>query len=238
MGVMLLVGSSGALAWAGQRVPSSVSALANSTVPLWIVLIDSVRGQRRLRPWDVAGALLGLMGTALLLGPTSVVGSGATVRGPDAVALLLGALSWSLGSLYGRSANLPTSPMLANGLQMTIGGAVLLVLSGLMGEWQELSLSTFAPRSIWGLAFLMVFSAGIAFSAYTWLLRVAPTPLVATYAYVNPVVAIALGRWLGGEEITLRIIVAAMTIVGAVVVIARSHPDPANEMSAKDAATA
>ncbi len=109
-------------------------------------------------------------------------------------------------------------------MEMLAGGAGLLVLGSLTGEWERLNLASISARSLWGLAYLIVFGSWVGFAAYTWLLRVAPTPLVSTYAYVNPVVAILLGHLLAEEPLTPRILMSTAIIIGSVALTTMNHP--------------
>jgi drug/metabolite transporter (DMT)-like permease len=138
--------------------------------------------------------------------------------------LTFAAFIWAVGSLYSRGARLPASPLLGTGMEMLAGGFGLLILGTLTGEWSQLDLAAIAPRSWWGLLYLIVIGSWVGFAAYTWLLRVAPTSLVSTYAYVNPLVAIAMGSWLAAEPVTLRVLVAAAIIIGSVALITLTLP--------------
>jgi len=222
MGLFLLLGGNGLLVWAEQRVISSVAALMIGSVPLWIVLVDSLRRGGKRPGWQVvAGVLVGFIGIVILINPFGDTGSGKEIDFLGAVALLFAALSWAIGSIYGREhhAELPREPLLATSMEMLGGGMGLLLVGTFTGEWNKLNLSTITSNSLLGLGYLILFGSLIAFAAYTWLLGVAPTPLVSTYAYVNPLVAIILGSLIADEPITPRIIIAALVIVGAVVLI-------------------
>jgi drug/metabolite transporter (DMT)-like permease len=133
--------------------------------------------------------------------------------------LMLAALSWAIGSLYSRGANLPSSALLGTGMEMLAGSAGLFLMATATGEWGRLDLAAVSPRSVAGLAYLIVFGSLVGFVAYTWLLRVAPTPLVSTYAYVNPLIAVLLGSLFAQEAFTPRLLMAAAVIVSAVVLI-------------------
>jgi drug/metabolite transporter (DMT)-like permease len=133
--------------------------------------------------------------------------------------LLLASLSWAIGSVYGRGAVLPSSPLLATGMEMIAGGVGLLILSIVFGEWNQFSPGQVSNRSWISLVYLIVFGALLGFAAYTWLLRVAPITLVSTYAYVNPLVAILLGRLFAFEPITSQLVSSAVLIIGSVVFI-------------------
>lgn len=225
IGVFLLVGGNGGVVWAEQRVASGLAALLVTTVPLWMVLMDMLRPGGRWPGWlAVTGVLVGFVGITVLMGPSHVVGNGVNLDPIGVAVLILASLFWSIGSLYSRDARLPSSPLLATSMEMLVGGTGLLLLGSLTGEWGRLNLAAISARSLWGLAYLIVFGSWIGFAAYTWLLRVAPTPLVSTYAYVNPVVAILLGHLLAEEPLTPRILVATAIIIGSVALTTMKHP--------------
>ena len=220
VGVLLLVGGSGGVAWAGRRVASGVSSLLVGTMPLWVVLFDAVRPGGRRPGWRaIVGVVMGFAGGVVLLNPTQSGGDVESIDLLGAAAVLLAVFLWSIGSLYSRSAPLHSSSLLSTAMEMLVGGAALIFLDVLSGQWGQLNLATVSARSWWAFAYLTVFGSLIGFTTYTWLLRVAPTPLVSTYAYVNPLVAILLGHFMGGELLTARILVAAAVIVGAVALI-------------------
>jgi drug/metabolite transporter (DMT)-like permease len=219
VGLFLLMGGNGSVVWAEQRIPSGVASLFIGATPLWMVLIDALRPGGRNPGWLIwTGVLVGFGGVALLAAPWES-GSAGSLEPLGSAALLFAALSWSIGSLYSRSAPLPEAPLMATGAEMLMGSLGLFVASGLTGEWGQLNLAAVTPRAWWGLAYLISFGSLVGFVAYTWLLRNAPTPIVATYAYVNPVVAILMGSLLGQETITPRMLVSAVIIIGAVVLI-------------------
>ena len=220
VGAFLIVGGNGNVVWAEQRVVSGIAALIIGTEPLWIVVIDSLLpGGRRPGFWAIVGVVIGFIGIAVLIGPSQLTGMSGEVDLIGAGALLLAAFLWSVGSLYNRGADLPGSPLLGTSMEMLFGGAMLLVLGTATGEWGRLDLAAIEPRAWLGLVYLIVFGSLVGFVSYTWLLRVAPTPLVSTYAYVNPLVAIFVGNWLAAEPLTPRVLAAAAIIVGAVVLI-------------------
>lgn len=221
IGLFLLLGGNGALVWAEQVIPSGTASLFIATTPLWMVLIDSIRpGGQNPGKLTWFGVLLGFSGIVLLITPWQQNTSGAGQLNPFGIAaLLFGAFSWSLGSLYSRHAPLPRSPLLYTGMEMLTGCVGLFILSGLAGEWRQFDPSTIQPRSLWGLAYLITFGSLIGFVSYAWLLRNAPTPLVSTYAYVNPLVAILLGVLFAGESLTASVVIPAIVIVSSVVII-------------------
>jgi drug/metabolite transporter (DMT)-like permease len=217
IGIFLLVGGNGSVAWAEQFVASSFAALLVATVPLWMVLIDAFRrGSDRPRVGAYVGILVGFGGIVLLTG--SSVGQGDTTNLLGAAALLVASLSWAVGSLYGRNAGLPASQLLGTGMEMLAGGVALILIALVIGEWGSFDIASVSQSSALALLYLIIFGSG-GFAAYVWLLRVAPTPLVATYAYVNPLVAVLLGSFLAHEPIILRTLVAASLIIGSVVLV-------------------
>jgi drug/metabolite transporter (DMT)-like permease len=220
VGILLLVGGNGIVVWAEQYIPSGITALIVGTAPVFMVLIDALRpGGQRPGFKRALGILIGFAGIVILIDPSGMT------KNPDRWvmiglgALFLATFFWALGSLYSRSARLPGSPLLGTGMEMLIGGGCLLVIATLTGEWGRLDLASISARSLYGLLYLIVFGALIGFVAYTWLLRAAPTPLVSTYAYVNPLIAVLLGSWLAGEALDLRIALAAAVIVSSVFLI-------------------
>ena len=225
IGIFLLVGGNGGVVWAEQFIPSALTALLVATVPLWMVLMDAIRPAGQ---WPglrgIIGILVGFGGVVLLFGSSADDARALNLYG--AAAVVFASLSWAAGSLYGRSAALPASPLLGTGMEMLSGGAVLLLLAWAAGEW-GFDLTVVSLRSAFALVYLTVIGSG-AFVAYVWLLRVAPTPLVATYAYVNPLVAVLLGHFLAQEPMTLRSLLAAALIIGSVALVSvpkRTHRD-------------
>jgi drug/metabolite transporter (DMT)-like permease len=181
VGLFLLLGGNGSVVWAEQRVASGIAALLVGSSPLWMVLLDALRpGGRRPGLLTLAGVLLGFGGIVLLVGPGQVAGGAHEIYPPGIIALLVGAFLWAVGSLYGRSARLPSSPLLGTGMEMLTGGVGLLLAGTLTGEWSRLDLGGITVTSLLGLLYLIFFGSLIGYASYTWLLRVAPTPLVST----------------------------------------------------------
>lgn len=227
IGIFLLVGGNGGVVWAEQWVVSGVAALLVATAPLWMTLIDTLhpRGWKP-SPWVMLGVILGFAGIFILIHPFQSTRQG-DIDLIGAVVLILASLFWSIGSLYSRQAKLPSSPLLGTGMEMLAGGGGLLLLGILSGELKQLSLASISKESWLGLVYLIVFGSWIGFTAYTWLLRAAPTPLVSTYAYVNPIVAVFLGYFIAEEPLTFRTLIATVLVVGSVALITitqqRSH---------------
>jgi drug/metabolite transporter (DMT)-like permease len=220
IGLLLLLGGNGGLVWAEQRIPSGIASLFIATIPLWMVLIDSFRrGGKRANWLTWLGVLVGLIGTALLANPWQSHATSPALDPAGMGVLILAALFWSIGSLYSRDAPLPSSSLLGTGMEMLVGSVGLFAFSALIGEWGQFQLSMVSTRSAAGLVYLILFGSGIGFVAYTWLLRNAPTSLVSTYAYVNPVVALFLGSVFAGERLESQDIISALVILAGVVLI-------------------
>lgn len=218
VGIFLLVGGNGGVVWASQFIPSSLAALLVATVPLWMILFDALRNGEKPRRIAFLGILIGFCGAVLLVGWSTAGASTEHLHG--AVAVLVASCLWATGSIYGKTASLPVSSLLTTGIEMLAGGIVLMVLALFFREYALFDVAAISSRSALALAYLTVIGP-IAFVAYAWLLRVAPIPLVATYSYVNPLVAIVLGYFLGNEILTTRILVAAGLIIGSVVLVSR-----------------
>jgi drug/metabolite transporter (DMT)-like permease len=197
-----------------------------------MVLIDSLRPKGKRASWLTwVGVLVGFAGTALLANPWQSHSTGDPLDTVGMIVLILAALSWSIGSLYSRNAPLPSSSMLGTGMEMLAGGAGLLVLATLTGEWSQFHLTGVSLLSVGGLVYLIIFGSGIGFVAYTWLLRNAPTPLVSTYAYVNPIVALFLGSIIAHETLGALDVIAALVILSGVVLITTAKSSGIKKLS-------
>jgi len=220
VGLLLLLGGNGLLAWSEQLIPSGIAALLIATVPLWLVLIEAVRPGGSKPTWQsLIGLAAGFTGIIVLIGPAEFTGSSQQFNLMGVFACVLGALFWSIGSIYSRSADLPRSALMTTGIEMLAGSAGLFIVATVAGEWQHLVISEISKQSIYGLLYLIFVGSLVGFVSYAWLLRNAPLPLVATYAYVNPLVAILLGALLADEQLTSRVILAALIIIGSVIFI-------------------
>jgi drug/metabolite transporter (DMT)-like permease len=217
VGSLLFLAGNGSVVYAEKSVPSGVVALACGTVPLWMSLFDSIgRGRSRL-PWTTWGAIpIGFAGIALLVEPRKLEGTHGTIDPAMALLLLAGSAGWGGASILARRHPLSTSPRAATGMQM-LGGGASLALAGLAGgEWSRFVPAELSLRSTLSLLYLVGFGSILAFSAYAWLLRVSTPSRVGTYAWVNPLVAVALGASIGGEPIGARTVAAGGFIVAAV----------------------
>lgn len=227
-GFLLLCIGNGGVCLAEQTVPSGVTALLVATVSLWMVLVDWLRpGGTRPAARVTVGLLLGFAGMALLVGPRNLGGSGRI--DPLGVGILIAAsFAWAGGSVYSKHAGGSSgSPLLGAAMQSLSGGIALWVAGIFSGETRALHLASISTRSWLALAYLMVFGSMVGFTAYIYILKKSSATRVATYAFVNPVVALFLGWLLVGESITLRTVIAAAVILTAVLlVITAPHPAP------------
>jgi drug/metabolite transporter (DMT)-like permease len=210
-GALFLAGHGG-LAWAQQTVPSGVAALLVASIPLWMASLDRVVFGKRLHVLANVGLLTGFIGVALLVDP---FGAGSVDR-VGAIVCVAAAFAWAAGSLYSRGAPLPSRPLVSAGLAALLGGVLLLAVSAASGEWDD---ARFTVDALGAVAYLVVVGTLVGFVAYVWLLRAAPTSLVSTYAFANPVVAVVLGWAFLGEELTWQLLVAGAIIVASVALI-------------------
>jgi len=223
---MLFMLNNGGLVWASQFVPSGMAALLIGATPLWMVLLDwwrpSIHGRKPggIRPSNTvfAGLLIGFFGILLLVNPSGLADAGHEYA-VGVVVILLASVAWAAGSIYSRQSDQPASPILATGMQLLSGGLMLMLASAVAGEIASLNIAAITPRSAVSWLYLAVFGSIIGFGSYVWLLRVTTMARVATYAYVNPVVAVFLGWALANEPVTLRTIIAAAIIIAAVMMI-------------------
>ena len=226
IGALLLLGGNGAVVWAERTVPSGPAALLVATMPLWVVLLEWARsGGSRPGFAVLAGLVLGFTGVGILIDPIGAV-RGGTVDPVGAVVLVLGSLSWSVGSALAPRLDLPKSMLLGTAMEMIAGGVLLTALAAVTGELAQVNLAAASFRSLGALLYLIVFGSILAFNAFVYLLKAAPPARVATYAYVNPVVAVLLGWLLANEPIDARVLAATGIIVAAVAMVTFGRSTP------------
>ena len=223
IGVFLVLLGNGGVAWAEQEVPSSMAALLIATVPLWITLLGYLFFQKP-KPGikTIIGLILGLAGVLTLIGPENLQGHG-DIDVFSILVIILSTVSWAFGSLYAAGSKSAATPILSSAIQMISGGVLQILLGTLLGEFSELNIAAFSAKSILAFFYLVVFGSIIGFSSYSWLIRVAPPSRVATYAYVNPLVAVLLGWLLGGETVTIQMLLAGLLILPAVILILQAN---------------
>lgn len=222
VGLLLLVGGNGLVSWAEEVVPSGITALIIAMVPMWIVLIDWIRPNgNRPRMAVVIGLILGFIGVGALINPTNVGGL-AEIDHFGAMLLILATIFWASGSVYSKYADMPKSQFVSAGMQMFSGGIILIILSMLTGEFSDLQIQDVTSVSILSLIYLITFGS-VGYGAYIWLLKVTDPSKVATYAYVNPVIALILGNLIAMEPISSWTIVCSIVILAAVIIIITSR---------------
>jgi drug/metabolite transporter (DMT)-like permease len=229
VGVLLLALGNGGVVWAEQHVATGLAAVIIATVPLWMIVIDAAHSRgERLTAKVLASVLLGLAGVGLLMAGGIALGRGAGFW-IGVGCLLVAALSWAGGSIYGRYAENPSSYAMYTAMEMLAGGAALMVGGTVRSEWALLDWSKVAGPPLWGELYLIFFGSLLAFTAYVWLLRAAPPALVGTYAYVNPVVAILLGILLFDESLDVWTVAGSAVILASVVLtqVSRARRPPA-----------
>jgi drug/metabolite transporter (DMT)-like permease len=218
---LLAVGNA-AVAWAEQTIDTGTASLIIASVPLWMALLDRIFYAQRLARAIVLGLVIGFGGVGLLVAPGGAGGAGSRA----AIVLVFSSLAWAVGSLYSRHAAMPRRPLVGAAMQMLAGGLMLTVVAAASGEIGRVHPGAVSLESWLGLAYLIGVGSLLGFTAYMWLLRAAPTSLVGTYAYVNPVIAVLLGTVLLGEALTWRTVVGGGIVVAAVALIVRA-PRPA-----------
>jgi drug/metabolite transporter (DMT)-like permease len=224
VGVLLLVGGNGLVSFAEQSVPSGIAALIIGSIPIWLIVIEGLRpGGVKPNRFAVLGLLIGFVGIFLLVGPADLTAGGFVLNPLGGGILLTAAFLWSLGSIYSREADMPSSTLMSASTEMLTGSLGLFLVSGLAGEWGHFNFATVTTTSWLGLLYLIMIGSLIGFVSYSWLLQNAPVSLVATYAYVNPLVAVLLGAWLANETINARILIAGGLIIGSVILIQKTR---------------
>ncbi len=226
IGTLLLLGGNGLVSWAEQFIPSGIAALIIGSMPMFLVVAEALRPNGVKPTWRaIVGLLIGFAGIFILVGPAEISGSSTKLNPFGVIALLGACVTWASGSVYSKTADLPKSSLMNTGAQMLMGSVSLMIVSLLTGELHGWDITAVSSRSIYGLTYLIFVGSLVGFASYGWLLQNAPISLVATYAYVNPIVAVFLGNWIGDEPLEPRIWVAAAIIIGAVIFInTRSKP--------------
>ena len=224
-GFLMLVLGNGCVTWAVQYVPSSMAALLVASEPMWLVLAAwTCFGGSRPGLRTSLGLASGLLGVGLLVAPQGGGFNAGALAG--SLAIILAAVAWAVGSLFLRTADLPSSPSLATGMQMLSGGAVLTALGLLRGEAAALDLAAVSTTSALAWVYLIVFGSMLGFSAYGYLITATSPARLSTYAYVNPVVAVLLGGLVGRETITPTAWVAMLIILASVVLVTAEESEP------------
>jgi drug/metabolite transporter (DMT)-like permease len=219
-GLFLFLGSHVAMAWAEQRMSSGQAALYTSAIPLWIVLMESARERAMPIVRVLVGIALGIVGVGILAGGNALNAGLLS----DRVLISFGAFCWAAGSLVGRYGARPAVATQATAMQLATGAAWTITASALHGDFSRFAMSQLTTRSVLALLFLVLCGTVLAFGSFTWLMRVASPAAVSSYAFVNPMVALALGVLVGDDALTGRVAISAILVVGAVVLTMRATP--------------
>lgn len=220
LGALFFLVGHGTLHWAEQHVASGLAALLIATEPMFILILAWASGQQKISRLSALGLACGVAGVAILTG-IELSAKGTSLLGM--LAVLLGSLSWAAGVVISPKLKLPTDALARTAVPLVCGAVMLLAAAGVTGEFQSLHWSAVSLKSIFGLAYLIVFGSIVAFTAYTWLLQRCPPALVATHTYANPLVAVLLGWLLAAEPLTARVALASVAILGAIVLIRRGE---------------
>jgi len=228
VGALFFLVGHGTLHWAEQYVGSGLAALLIATEPMFILVLAWSMGQQRISRISLLGLLVGVVGVAILMGAELTM-KGSSLIG--LLAVLTGSLSWAAGVVISPKVKLPSDALGRTALPTICGAAMLLIAAGITGEFQNVHWASISLKSVLGLAYLIVFGSVVAFTAYTWLLQRCPPALVATHTYANPVVAVLLGWLLASEQLTVRVTIASVAILGAIVLIRRGEKTAAPRTS-------
>jgi drug/metabolite transporter (DMT)-like permease len=239
LALLIFVGDYGLLFWAEQRVPSGIAAVMMATIPVFMAIAEITLLQTQRLTLRLALALLvGIGGVAVLMGRSLNVG-GEPIERAGAVALIVAAICWAVASALTRKLPLPASKVVSSGAQMFAGGILLALTSTALGEFRGFRLMAVSSAAWLALAYLIVAGSIIAFTAYVWLIHHESPTKVGTYAYVNPVVAVLLGYFFGGESLGVRTILGTLLVLVSVVVITTMRaPKRVPAVAAEDAAVA
>jgi drug/metabolite transporter (DMT)-like permease len=224
MGVLMFAVNYAGLFWAEKYLSSGIASVVGATIPLGIVTCEILFGVQPFRWSAMVAVLLGFLGVGILMIPEAKL----AVPIVPPLAILVGTAAWSVGTVWSKKLPLPASKPVTAGASMMVGGAVLLVFSALFGEmspWPHIS-----RQSALALAYLITFGSLVAYTAYVWLLGRMPASTVASYAYVNPVIAVILGYFVAGEAITPRMVAGAVLVLLSVYLILRLNRQPAAGM--------
>ena len=219
LAVLFFVGDYGLVFWAERRVASGITAVMMATIPVFMALSEILFLKTQRLTARLGIALLVGIGGVLVLISRSISFGDAPIDTLGALALIVAAISWAVGSALTRKLTLPSSKALSSGAQMLTGGVLLAMTSAALGEFHGFRVQAVSLKAWLALAYLIVAGSIIAFTAYVWLIHHESPTKVGTYAYVNPVVAVLLGYFLGGEALSLRTIIGTMLVLVSVVVI-------------------
>lgn len=234
LAILIFVFDYGLLFWAEKRVPSGIAAVMMAMIPVFMTLSEIlILSTQQLTVGLGASLLMGIAGVAVLVGRSSALGDAIDPAG--ALALLIAAISWSVASALSRKLPLPSSKAMSSGAQMLAGGILLTVAAGLLGEFHGFNLQSVSLKAWLALAYLIVGGSIMGFTAYVWLIHEQSPTKVATYAYVNPVVAVVIGHFFGGEALGARTVLGSLLVLASVVAITTSKKKPVPQAQLRSA---
>ncbi len=220
IGIFFFLIGHGTLHWAESRIPSGFASLIIASEPIWVFLVAAIAEKKWRMNFPLAvGVVLGLAGVALLVGHDALASGSKMFVG--SVAVLVGAISWSIGIIYSRRSHLSGNPLLLSALSLLSGSVLLLITGTIAGESRGFSFAQVTLRSWLALGYLIFFGSVIAFTAYNWLMEHYSPTFVATHTYINPIVAVFLGWWLAGEKVTINVAIAAALVILALFLVDR-----------------
>jgi drug/metabolite transporter (DMT)-like permease len=231
LGLALPAAGTGGAAWAEQKIPAGTAALLLASVPVWMTITSRIADNERISVRTAGGLALGLAGVVVLINPLAA-------RAPDLLAsgvALGGALCWGCGSVYAKRAPHPGQPLLASGMEMICAGVALCLIGAAGGELGRINAASLISDSGLALGYLIVFGSLLGYSTYEWLLHHASSQLAGTYAFVSPLVAVILGWWLLGEQISGHTLLSAAAIaVGVALIMLRPRETPRGQDETRD----
>ncbi len=238
IGALLMGGGMGMVAWAEQTVPSGIAGVLVAMMPVWVAVFGRIFFGERLPAMAYGGIAIGMAGVVLLVGHGVVIDG--TLDPAGVVALILSPIAWAAGSLFSsHRAHLPRDPFLTTGMQMLCGSLVLAAMALVSGELATFDVAAVTPASMAAFVYLFAVGSLVAFTAYAWVLRHAPLPLIATYAFVNPVIAVFLGWLILGETVSaVQLVAGGVIVVGVALIILARGRMPAAAGSGADAPSA
>jgi drug/metabolite transporter (DMT)-like permease len=237
LGLLIFVFDYGLLFWAERRVPSGIAAVMLATIPVFMALSEILVLQTQRLTIRLAFALLVGIGGVVILMSRSLSLGGAPIDRAGAIALIVAAVNWSIAAALTRKLPLPSSKVMSSGIQMLVGGVLLALAAAVLGEFRSFHPASVSAAAWLSLLYLIVAGSLVAFTAYVWLIHHESPTKVGTYAYVNPVVAVVLGYFFGGESLGLRTILGTLFVLVSVVAIATTRsPKTVPALTVEDAA--
>ncbi len=219
LGALFFLIGHGLLAWAQQYVPSGMAAVLVTPEPLWIMGIEwFYLKDTRVKLRGILGLFLGFGGVVYLIASTTISTTSENNFLGSAL-IVIGTLSWGVGAVYSRVANVPKSPVLSSGMELIFGGTLVLITSFMLGEQSQFHLSQVSLKSFFGILYLIIFGSVIAFSAYIWILGHTSVTRISTHTYVNPVIAVFLGWLFANEQITTTLLISTGIIIISVYLV-------------------